>query len=125
MATSSITNTQALAAMLAYCEESGWENADAIAKVRRHLEVLSKPKAKSDLPSKTQRLNATLCEEVYSFLCDRGSATPKQVAEQLGSPYITTSQKATILLGILTTQGRAVRESEKGRVWWVPVTDSE
>lgn len=120
-----ITNVTALSTLIAFAKANGCEDTDAIAKMEHHLAQLSKPKAKSDLPSKTQRLNATLCEEVYAYLCEQGSATPKQVADGMGSPYVTTSQKATILLGLLTAQGKAVRESEKGRVWWVPVTDGE
>lgn len=118
-----ITNVQALSALVQFAKANGCENADAISKVEKHIAQLSKPKAKSDLPSKTQRLNASLCEEVYAYLCAKGSVTPKELANGMGSPYVTTSQKATILLGMLTTQGRAVRESEKGKVWWVPVAE--
>lgn len=122
---SALTNVQALDALLSFAKLNGYADAEpaVFAKVKHHRDQLAKPKAKSDLPSKTQRLNTQLCEEVYSFLCEHGSATPKQLAEQMGSPYVTTSQKATILLGMLTTQGRATRESEKGKVWWVPVTE--
>lgn len=120
MATNSITNAAALSALIAFARDNGCENTEAITKCEKHLAQLTKPKAKSDLPTKTQRLNASLCEEVNAFLCERGSVTAKAVAEQMGSPYCTTSQKATILLGMLTSQGRAIRHCEKGRVWWTP-----
>lgn len=122
MATS-ITNTAALTALVTFAEQMGWDNAEALEKVRKHLAQLSKPKAKSTEPTKTQRLNANLCEEVAQYLAAQGSVTAKGVAEQMGSPYITSSQKATILLGMLTAQGRAERHCEKGKVWWTPIAE--
>lgn len=122
MATS-ITNTAALTALVTFAEQMGWDNAEALEKVRKHLAQLSKPKAKSAEPTKTQRLNANLCEEVAQYLAAQGSVTAKGVAEQMGSPYITSSQKATILLGMLTAQGRAERHCEKGKVWWTPIAE--
>lgn len=122
MATS-ITNTAALTALVTFAEQMGWDNAEALEKVRKHIAQLSKPKAKSAEPTKTQRLNANLCEEVAQYLTAQGSVTAKGVAEQMGSPYITSSQKATILLGMLTAQGRAERHCEKGKVWWTPIAE--
>ena len=120
---STITNVAALTAIVEFCESCGYDNAEAIAKVKRHIEQLSKPKAKSTEPTKTQRLNANLCEEVNAYLVKEGTATAKGVAENLGSPYITSSQKATIILGMLTAQGRAERHCEKGKVWWTPIAE--
>ena len=114
-----ITTVQALTALIGFAEDMGWDNAEAIAKVKAHRDQLDKPKAKSDLPTKTQRLNAQLCEEVYGFLREHERVTPKGLVEGLGSPYVTSTQKATILLGMLSDQGRATRCCEKGRAYWV------
>jgi hypothetical protein len=116
-----ITNVQALTALIGFAEDMGWENTEAIAKVIAHRDQLAKPKAKSDLPSKTQRLNAQLCEEVYAYLCEHERVSPKSLVDGMGSPYVTSAQKATVLLGMLTDQGRASRECEKGRAYWVAV----
>lgn len=124
MATStSITNVSALTALIGFAEDMGYDNAEVLAKVIAHRNQLAKPKAKSTEPSKTQRLNANLCEEVYAYLVKEGTVTAKGIAENLGSPYITSSQKATILLGMLTAQGRAERHCEKGKVWWTPISE--
>lgn len=119
--TSKMTNVQALAALIAHAEATGFENGEALGKMRHHLAQLSKPKPKSDLPSKTQRLNAQLVEQVYEFMCERESVTTKSVIDQLGSPYITTPQKASILLGMLVEDGRALRDTVKGRAVWTAV----
>lgn len=124
MATSNstaITNVSALTALIGFAEDMGYSDAEVLAKVKHHRDQLAKPKAKSAEPTKTQRLNANLCEEVAQYLTAQGSVTAKEVAEQMGSPYITSSQKATVLLGMLTAQGRAERHCEKGKVWWTPV----
>ena len=123
MATSSITNVIALTALIGFAEDMGYEDAEVLAKVKHHRDQLAKPKAKSDTPSKTQRLNAQLCEEVYAYLQAHGTVTPKELVEKLGSPYVTSTQKATILLGMLTDQGRATRECVKGRAYWVKVAE--
>lgn len=120
---STITNVQALTTLIGFAEDMGFSDPEVLAKVKRHRDQLAKPKAKSDLPTKTQRLNASLCEEVYAYLAANGTATAKGVSERMGSPYVTTSQKATILLGMLTSQGRAERHCEKGKVWWTPVAE--
>ena len=116
---SSITNVSALSALVSFAKEMGYDNGEVIAKVEHHIAQLSKPKAKSDEPTKNQRLNAKLVEEVAAYLEAHGTVTPKELVEKLGSPYVTSSQKATILLGMLSDQGRAVRQCVKGRAFWV------
>jgi hypothetical protein len=126
MATSNstaITNVSALTALIGFAEDMGYSDAEVLAKVKHHRDQLAKPKAKSDVPSKTQRLNATLCEEVYAYLQAHGTVTAKELVEKLGSPYVTSAQKATVLLGMLTDQGRASRECAKGRAYWVKVAE--
>lgn len=122
MATTSITNVRALSVILEFAKANGCEDLEAIAKMEKHLAQLAKPKAKSDLPTKTQLLNRNLCGEVYEYLLANGRSTAKAVVEGMGSPNILTSQKATILLGMLVADGRAVRECEKGRAYWTAVT---
>ena len=119
VAMATITNVSALSALVSFAKEMGYDNGEVIAKVEQHIAQLSKPKAKSDLPTKTQRLNAQLVEEVAAYLEVHGTVTPKELVEKLGSPYVTSAQKATVLLGMLTDQGRATRECAKGRAFWV------
>lgn len=120
MATSSksITNVSALSALVEFAKANGFDDTDVIAKVERHIAVLSKPKAKSDQPSKVQMLNRSLAEQAYSYLAENGQVTAKGLVDGLGSPYVTSSQKATIIMSMLVADGRAVRNSEKGKVWW-------
>ena len=112
------TNIQALSDLIAFAEANGYGNAEALGKMRHHLAQLSKPKAKSDLPSKTQRLNAELVEKVFEFVSDNPGVTATQVADGVGDPNITTPQKATILLSMLAGDGRVTREVVKGRAVW-------
>lgn len=118
----SITNVQALTALVEFAQANGYADADVLAKVRKHIAVLSKPKAKSDAPSKTQVMNQTLSDRLYEFLAGCESpVTAGQVVDGLGSAFVTTPQKATILLGMLVSQGRAERTVSKGRALWTAV----
>lgn len=123
MATS-ITNVRALSVLIEFARNNGCPDVDAIAKMEAHLAQLSKPKTRSNAPTKTQVLNKNLCNEVFAFISEKGYATAKDVAENMGSPYVTTAQKATILLGMLVADGRAIRHVNKGRAFWV-VADPE
>lgn len=116
--TSKTTNVQALSDLLTWAKANGYPNADALGKMEHHLAQLAKPKAKPEGPSKTQRLNAALVEEVYAYLCEKGSVTSKSLIDGLGSPYVTTSQKASVLLGMLVADGRAMRDTDHGRAVW-------
>ena len=115
------TNVQALSDLLTWAKANGYPNGDALDKMEHHLAQLAKPKPKSDLPSKTQRLNASLCEEVYAYLCEHGRVTSKDLVNGLGSPYITSSQKVQVLMGMLVADGRAIRDTEHGRAVWTAV----
>ena len=122
MATNSITNVQALTEIVEFAVANGYTDDAVLAKVRKHIAVLSKPKAKSDAPSKTQVLNRSLSDAMYGFLCECSDpVTTNQAMEGLHSPYVTTPQKATVLLGMLASQGRAERTVSKGRALWTAV----
>lgn len=116
-ATSKLTNVQALTALIEFAEVNGYENEEVLGKMRRHLEVISKPSKKSDTPTKTQLLNASLADKVAAYLASKPGemVSPKSVMENLGDPNVCSSQKATILLGILVKDGRAVKHNVSGR----------
>jgi hypothetical protein len=113
-----LTNVQALSAILDHAVKTGFEDTEVLEKVRKHIAQLAKPKKASNVPSKTQLLNANLKEEVFAFVSSKGLTTAKDVVDGLGSPYVTSAQKATILLGLLVTEGRLTRVCIKGRAMW-------
>lgn len=122
--TSTITNVQALTALLAHARTTGFDNSEVLAKMEHHLAQLAKPKAKSDLPTQTQRLNAKLKDELTEFFAEHpaDTFTTQQVVDLFGSPNITTTQKATIVCGMLVTDGTIERLCIKGRVYWKYLT---
>lgn len=115
-----ITNVQALKALVSHAKATGYDNAEVLAKVEHHIKQLDKPRPVSTLPSKTQRLNARLVEEVADFMRGRPAMTTQAIVDGIGSPDITTPQKATILLGMLASASdhRVERLCVKGRVMW-------
>ena len=111
--------------ILDHAVNTGFNNPEVIEKVRHHIAQLSQPKKKSNVPSKTQMLNNNLKEDVFVFVSSKGLVTAKDVVEGLGSPYVTSTQKATILLGLLVTQGRLNRVCVKGRAMWTVPSEEQ
>ena len=60
MTTTTITNVQALSALIAYARETGYEREDVLAKVEKHLATMSRP-------SKTEG-NRVILPEVVAFI---------------------------------------------------------
>ena len=113
-----ITRVAALSALIAFAEANGCPDADAIARVAQLRDQLAKPKAKAEGPSKAHVQNTALLGDVLAALAKVGPATAGQVADALGSPLVTNPQKATVLLGMLASEGRVRREVVKGRAMW-------
>ena len=118
MTTSTITNVQALTMLVDHAKATGFDDPAVLDKVVKHIAQLSKPKTKSTAPSKTQLLNNNLKVEVLGLFKDGDILTTSQVVEKLGSPYITTTQKATVICGLLVSDGKLARLCVKGRVMW-------
>lgn len=116
--TTSITNVQALNALLDHAIATGFDDSVVLDKVKKHIAQLSAPKKKSDTPSKTQLLNQNLKKDVLALFKDNSLLTTSQVVEKLGSPYVTSSQKATVICGLLVGDGKLSRFCVKGRVMW-------
>ena len=119
-----ITNVSALSDLVKFARDNGFTDETILAKVERHIEVLSKPKARKDEPSKTQLMNRSLAEQAFAVLTDLGSVTAKGLVDAMESPYVMHPQKATVLLSMLVADGRATRHSDKGKVWWTPATNA-
>lgn len=113
-----ITRVTALSALITFAEANGCPDTDAIARVTQLRDQLAKPKAKTSGPSKAHLQNAALCGEVLDALARIAPATAGQLVDALGSPLVTTPQKATVLLGMLASEGRVTREVVKGRALW-------
>ena len=113
-----LTNVQALTALIEFAEVNGYEDEEVLGKMRRHLEVISKPGKKSDGPTKTQLLNTQLADKVAAYLDSRSGEMvgSKEVMQNLGDPNICSSQKATVLLNMLVNDGRATKHNIRGRI---------
>lgn len=115
---SKLTNVQALTALIEFAEVNGYENKEVLDKMRRHLEVISKPCKKSDSPTKTQLLNIQLADKVAAYLDSRSGEMvgSKEVMQNLGDPNVCSPQKATVLLNMLVNDGRATKHNIRGRI---------
>ena len=74
-------------------------------------EQLTKPRKRSDAPTKTQIMNANLAEKCFEAISEKGEpVTSKWICEHVNG--IMTPQKCTAVMRLLVEDGRAVKAKD-------------
>ena len=77
---------------------------------KMHAQI-TKPRKKSDAPTKTQILNANLAEKCFEAISEKGEAvTSKWICEHVNG--IMTPQKCTAVMRLLVNDGRIVKSKD-------------
>lgn len=122
MAEKKMTRAQALEFAMNIMREHENES-DIVADLKDEaLEVLGKmhasvtrPRKKSDAPSKTQRENAALAEKVFEVMTAKGEPVEsKWICEHVNG--IATPQKCTAVMKVLIDSGEVTKSKEGKRV---------
>ena len=121
-----MTRAQALAFAIDFIkrevETPEGESAEAIEILTKMHASVTKPRKKSDTPSKTQLLNAKLAEKVMEALDGRDEAvTSKWICEHVNG--IMTPQKCTAVMKILIDSGEVVKIKEGKTVTYAVVSE--
>lgn len=109
MANKEMTRAQALATAITIVREYEGES-DLTAVLEKMYAQITKPRKKSDAPSKARILNESLAEKCYDAMADHENVTTKWLIEHVNG--IMTPQKCTAVMRILLDDGRAVRNKE-------------
>ena len=76
---------------------------------KMHAQV-TKPRKKSDAPTKTQIINANLAEKCYTAMEGQENVTSKWLIEHVNG--LITSQKVTAVMKILVESGKVAKNKE-------------
>lgn len=105
-----MTNAKALNSTIAFLTEKNFD-AEVITKLTALLASIEKHSAsKANKPSKTQRENVKVKEELFNILTT--PMTAMEIAD--ATPY--TSQKVVALLSQMVAEGTVIRHEGKGKV---------
>lgn len=106
MAEKKMTRAEALAYAIAHVD-----NAEVVEVLTKMHEQVTKPRKKSDAPTKTQILNRGLAEKCYEAIAAKGEAvSSKWLIEHVNG--LLTPQKTTAVMRILIEDGRIIRNKE-------------
>lgn len=102
-----ITRAAALSYAIEHCD-----NPDVAEVLRKMHAQVTKPRKKSDLPTKTQMINNNLAASVLEAMEGHGTepATTKWICEHVSG--ILTPQKCTAVVKILVENGQIVKNKE-------------
>jgi hypothetical protein len=105
MATTTLTNVQALTLAIELATASG--NTELVEKLTKMLATASKPRKKSNVPSETQLKNLELAKDVLAYMQGRDGVTAKDISNNVAN--IATSQKAVAIMRILINDGKVIK----------------
>lgn len=91
------------------------DNDEVVEKLKALKEQIQKKNSAERKPTKTQKENEVLKNEIVEFLTERRTAT--EVADRFGVSV----NKATAMLTLLKQEGRVTREVEKRKAYYIAV----
>ena len=110
MANKEMTRAQALVFAINTIREYEGE-CEAITVLEKMHAQVTKPRKKSDAPTKTQILNANLAEKCFEAISEKGEAvTSKWICEHVNG--IMTPQKCTAVMRLLVNDGRIIKSKD-------------
>lgn len=109
MANKEMTRAQALVFAIETIREHEGE-CEAIAVLEKMHAQVTKPRKKSDAPTKTQIINANLAEKCYAAMEGQENVTSKWLIEHVNG--LMTPQKVTAVMKVLIESGKAIKNKE-------------
>jgi len=113
MANKEMTRAQALTFAIDRLREieGDWAELDeSIAVLEKMHAQVTKPRKKSDAPTKTQIINANLAEKCYAAMEGQENVTSKWLIEHVNG--LMNPQKVTAVMKILIESGKVVKNKE-------------
>lgn len=116
-----LTNVTALTVLVEFARDNGFDDAEVLGKVEKHIAQLAKPSKKPEGPTKEQMRNALMLDALVAHMRASGAAyTVKDAAAWLSENYegagLVSTQKATALLTKAVKDGTANRSTDGKRI---------
>lgn len=106
------TNARALADMLAFAKENGWDNTAAVERLESHLASLERAAERKSGPSKSQRQNDILIDALVEYLASTGEAlTVNDIAA-----WVTKNREEIAVCSVQKATALATRGCKTGRL---------
>jgi predicted HTH transcriptional regulator len=103
--TKSLTNAQALVQAIQLAQDAGMT--ELVDKLTKMHETATKPKKKSEGPTKAQLENLQLAEKALEYMADKEGVTAKELTTNIQG--IATSQKAVAVMRLAIANGKAIK----------------